>query len=115
DVVRQPGQENGVALARQYDVAVVQVEVVREPEDVRLVVAVDAGVAVHDERVEPVLVHQRARERAATLHLGSGEASDHAVSCSRIQSAASGRYRYGMLLQTWLPSSKSTHVEFGAA
>jgi len=59
-------------------------------------------VAEEDERVEPALGHQASREREPPLHLRGRE--PHA-SCSRSQSAVSGRYLYGMLLQTWLPSS----------
>src|SRR5215471_6578798 len=43
---------------------------------------------------------KRRRRRAPFAHL----------SCSRIQSPTSGRYLYGMLLQTWLPSSYITRV-----
>ena len=78
------------------------VEVLRQPVDVRVVVPVDAGVAVEDERAELELVHQAAREGVPARHLLDAELQR---SLSASQSAVSGRYLYGMLLQTWLPSS----------
>jgi len=91
-VVRQADEQRGFSLARQDEVAVMEVEVVREPEDIRLVVAVDPRVAEEHERLELVLVHQVARERVAATHIVYREAVPHQPSCSRSQSATSGRY-----------------------
>ena len=41
-VVREPDEQRRFAVARQHEVTMMQVEVVRKPEDVRLVVTVDA-------------------------------------------------------------------------
>src|SRR5438477_2602615 len=113
-VVREADEECGVQIlgARNDEVAVVHVEVLREPERIDVVVPVDARVAEEHERLELVLLHQPAREPVPPRHLVRRE--PHAASCSFSQSATRGRYLYGMLLQTWLPSSKRTHVALGA-
>ena len=69
-----------------------EIEVIRQPEDVRLVMSVDTGIPKEEERIEIVLVHQGVGESAASLHLRAGEAAPHQLSCSRSQSATSGRY-----------------------
>src|SRR5439155_27033359 len=96
-VVDQPDEELDAALARNDHVVVVHVEVLRQPERVDVVVAVDPRVAEDEQRLERMLGHQRARQRQAALHL-LGTESQRSRSAS--QSAVSGRYLYGMLLQT---------------
>src|SRR5438309_10763172 len=77
--------------------------------------SVDTGIPKEEERIEIVLVHQGVGESAASLRLRAGEAAPHQLSCSRSQSATSGRYLQGTSLQTWLPFSSRTKVAFGAA
>ncbi len=91
-VVRESGEERRLAVARQDEVAMMEIEVIGQPEDVRLVVSVDAGIPEEEERIETVLVHQSVGESAAPLHLRIGEVVPHQRNCSRSQSATSGRY-----------------------
>jgi hypothetical protein len=48
----------------------VQVEMVGQPKDVGLIVAIDAGVAKNEQSRQIVLTHQVARQRPTAVHFG---------------------------------------------
>ena len=91
-MVRKTDEERRIEIlgARNDEVAVVHVEVLREPERIDVVVPVDARVAEEHECLEVELVHQPAAEPVPPRHLVGGE--PHPASCSLSQSATRGRY-----------------------